>query len=276
VDLLLDPLDYEFMQRALAEAVLMGAACGLLGVLVLARGLAYTGESLSHGLLPGAAVAVAAGVSVAGGSLAGAVVAAILVALVSRRREVDEDVAVGVVLPGAFAVGVIVLATWGTPQDLDSLLFGSILAAREIDLLLGAAALALALGLVAVAGRGLVLSAFDRPFARAAGLRPGLLDLVLLVALALALAVALRGVGTLLVLALLVAPAATARVVAGRIARMLWLAPLLGVLSGVAGLLLSFHRDVAAGPAIALCALALFAAGLVVGSARRLVAGPAR
>jgi ABC-type Mn2+/Zn2+ transport system permease subunit len=268
---LLEPLEYDLLQRAFAEAVLMGAVCGLLGVLVLLRGLAYTGESLSHALLPGAAVALAIGVPAAGGAVVGAVAAALLVALVARRPDVGEDAAVAVVLPAAFAAGVVVIAVWGTGRDLDSLLFGNILGVDRADLVLAGGALALTLAVLAVAGRRLVLTAFDRPFARATGARPELCDALLLAALALALAVALRGVGTLLVLALLIAPAATARLLVDRVSSMLWLAPLLGVVSGVAGLELSYHADLAAGSSVAMVALGLFALALPVRPARRLL-----
>jgi manganese/iron transport system permease protein len=274
VGALLEPLDYEFLQRAFAEALLMGAACGLLGVLVLIRGLAYTGESLSHALLPGAAIALAIGVPAAGGAIVGAVAAALVVAVVARRPDVGNDAAVGVVLPAAFAAGVVVIAVWGTSRDLESLLFGNILAVERADLLLGAAALGLALLLVGVAGRRLVLAAFDRSFARATSGRPDLCDALLLAALAVALAVALRGVGTLLVLALLIAPAACARLLVERVTHMLWLAPVLGMASGVAGLQLSYHADVAASSSIALVALGLFAVALLVRPVRRL-ASPA-
>ncbi len=258
MDGLVEPFTHAFMQRALVEALLMGLVCGLLGAFVVLRDLAYTGESMSHTLVPGAAVALALGLPVLGGALVGAIVAAVAIALLLRGSDVGEDVAVGVVFSGAFAVGVIVISTRGTPQDLDSLLFGSLLAVERQDLLIGGvAALVVALGVLVLRGR-LVVAGFDRPWAEAVGLRPALLDVVLVVGLALALVAALRGVGTLLVLGLLVAPAATARLVSRRVTTMLLLSPALGMASGVVGLELSYHRGVAAGPAVALTAVAVF------------------
>jgi ABC-type Mn2+/Zn2+ transport system permease subunit len=260
VSYLFDPFTYEFMQRALAESVLMSVACGLLGTLIVLRGLTFTGESLSHTLLPGAAIAVALGFAVVAGALAAGLLAALLIAVLLRRPEIGEDAVISVVFTGAFAAGVIVLSTHGTPKDLDSLLFGSILAVEPGDLWIG---LGTTLGVAAVVGlarRGFVLVAFDRAFASAAGFRPALLDVVLLASLAGALTVALRGVGTLLVLALLVAPAAMARVLARRVWTMLWLAPSIGIASSFVGLEISYHAGAAAGAAICLTALA----GLVV------------
>lgn len=264
----LHAFSYAFMQRALAEVALMGVVCGLLGVLVVLRGLTYSGESLSHALVPGAAVAVVAGLPVLAGALVGGVAAALAIAVLLRRPEVGEDTAVSVVVTGIFALGVVLLATRGTPRDLDSILFGSVLSVDRADLWLGlGAALAIA-AIVAALGRRLVLVAFDRQFAGAIGMSAGLLDAVLLVALAGALTVALRGVGTLLVLALLVAPAAAARALVRRVWAMLLLAPALAVASGVAGLELSYLAGWAAGPAICLVALGVFAAGLALGTAR--------
>lgn len=268
---LTDPFAYDFMLRALAEAVLMGVACGLLGSFVSLRGLAFTGESMSHVLVPGAAVATAAGVSVLAGALVAGITGALVIALLLRRPDVGEDVAVGVVFTGAFAAGVILLALRGTAHDLDSLLFGSILAVDARDLWLGLAATAGAVGVCAALGRHLLLVAFDRRFAAACGLRPALLDAALLVALAAALTVALRGLGALLVLALLVAPPATARLLVGRVRTMLWVAPVIATVCAFAGLEISFHADLAAGPAVCLTTLGIFAAVLAGTAVRRLI-----
>jgi manganese/iron transport system permease protein len=266
---LLDPFQYDFMQRALAESALMGVVCGLLGTLVVLRRLTFTGESLSHTLIPGGALALAVGFSVVAGALAAGVLAAVAIALLLRRDDVGEDVAVSVVFTGAFAAGVIVLSTRGSPRDLDSLLFGSILAVEPRDLWIGLAAAVAVVCICALAGRSFVLVAFDRGFADAVGLRSRSLDILLLVALAGALTVALRGVGTLLVLALLVAPAATARILVRRVWTMLWLAPALAIGSALVGLEISFHADVAAGPAIALTAVGGFVLALAAAAIRR-------
>ena len=265
---LLDPFSYDFMLRALAEVALMGVVCGLLGVFVVLRGLTYSGESLSHALVPGAAVALLAGLPVIAGALVGGVLAAVAIAVLLRRPDVGEDTAVSVVVTGVFAAGVVIVATHGTAKDLDSILFGSVLSVDARDLWVGAVAAVAVAAVVGALGRRLVLVAFDRAFADSIGLRAGLLDAVLLVALAAALTVALRGVGTLLVLALLVAPAAAARALTRRVWAMLALAPALAVACGVVGLELSYHEGVAAGPAICLVALGAFAAAATAASLR--------
>lgn len=265
---LLQPFSYDFMLHALAEVALMGVVCGLLGVFVVLRGLTYSGESLSHSLVPGAAVALLAGLPVIAGALVGGVLAALAIAVLLRRSDVAEDTAVSVVVTGIFAAGVVIVATRGTPKDLESILFGSILSVDVRDLWVGLAAAVAVAAVVGAFGRRLVLVAFDRAFADANGLRPALLDALLLVALAAALTVALRGVGTLLVLALLVAPAAAARALTRRVWAMLVVAPLVAVACGVVGLELSYHQGVAAGPAICLVALGAFAVAAVASGLR--------
>jgi len=259
---------YEFLQRALAECVLMGVACGVLGTFVVLRGLTYTGESLSHTLVPGAAVALTIGISVLAGALVAGILTSALIALLASRRDVGEETAVGVVFAGAFAAGVILLTIRGSPKDLDTLLFGSVLGVSPGDLWLGLAAASCVLAVCLASARSFVLVAFDREFAQASGLRPLWLDAALLVTLAGALTVALRGVGALLVLALLVAPAAAARLVSSRVWTMLWLAPGLAVTCGIVGLELSYYAGLAAGASIALAATGVFALA-VAGSSLR-------
>lgn len=274
---LLEPFSYDFMLRALAEVALMGVVCGLLGAFVVLRGLTYSGESLSHALVPGAAIALLAGLPVIAGALVGGVLAAVAIAVLLRRPDVGEDTAISVVVTGVFAAGVVIVATRGTPRELDSILFGSVLSVDARDLWVGLVAAVAVVAVVGALGRRLVLVAFDRAFADAIGARAGLLDAVLLVALAGALTVALRGVGTLLVLALLVAPAAAARALTQRVWAMLFVAPALAVACGVVGLELSFHQGVAAGPAICLVALGVFAAAAAAASLRgRLQVGRGR
>lgn len=254
--------------RSVTEVVLMGTSCGLLGAIVVPRGFTFAGESLSHALLLGAAVALVAGGPVLGGALAGAVVAALAMGVLARRPEVGEDVAVGVVFTGFLAASVMLLSAHNRTEDLEGLLFGNLGSVSLGDLALGLGVTALlVVGFAAFAGR-LVAVGFDRDFAQSIGLRPALGDTLLLVALAAGLTVALTAVGTLLVLSLLVAPAATARVLARRVRTTFWLAPLLGACLGVAGLAIADYGSLEAGPVIALTGVTAFAVAAVAGRRR--------
>jgi ABC-type Mn2+/Zn2+ transport system permease subunit len=254
------------LARALVEVVLMGVACGLLGALAVPRGLTFVAESLSHSLLLGAAVALLLGAPLLGGAFVGAIAAALAIAALARRTDVGADVAVGVVFTGFLALSVMLLAAHGRSEDLEALLFGDLFSLHAGELAAGAVVTGLLAAAVAAFGKQLVAIGFDRGFADAAGLRPGQADAVTLVALAAALTVALRGVGSLLVLSLLVAPAASARLMARRSTTMLWLAPVIGVAVGVAGTVPAYYASLEPGPLIALTGLGVVAAALVLTS----------
>lgn len=257
-EFLLEPWSYGFMQRALLEVLLIALACGPIGALLTLRRLAYAGESLGHALVPGVAVALAVGLAGGWGALVGALVAAIAVALLIRRSGAYEDVAIALVFSVALAGGVVLLALTTPPQRATAVLFGDLLAVNRVDLA-AAAVVAVALsGLLLGGARWATLAVFDPAWARTVGLRTGAVDVTLLIAAAFALVVALRGLGALLGLALLLAPAAILRPWVRRVAPLLLLAAPVGAAAGIAGLLFSYHAGVAAGPAIATVLLGAF------------------
>jgi ABC-type Mn2+/Zn2+ transport system permease subunit len=246
------------LHRALAEAVLAGALAGLVGVHVVLRRLSFFTMALTHATFPGVVAAAIVGVNIyLGGAVAGIVVA-FGVAGLSRSRAQNAAAATGVVLSGGFALGVGLVATQnGFSRDLSSLLVGSILTVTASDIATTAVVLLAVLLIVTGLGRQLVFGGFDPAGARAAGLRAGLVDLTLLLTVELVIVVLVPAVGTILALALIVAPAAAARLWSDRLAVMTALAVLFGAGSGVAGLLLSDRYDVAAGAAITLSATAI-------------------
>jgi len=259
-DLLLEPWRYGFMQRALLEVVLIAIACGPIGALLVLRRLAYAGESIGHALVPGVAVALAVGAAAGWGAVAGALAAALAVAILLRRSPGREDVAVALVFSVALAGGVVLLALTAPPQRATAVLFGDLLAVDRADLI-GAALVAGGLAILLVGGsRWATAAVFDPAWARTAGLRSGAVDLVLLAAAALALVAALRGLGALLGLTLLLAPAATLRPWVGRVPALLVLSAPVGAAAGIAGLIASYHAGLAAGPAIAVILLGAFLA----------------
>ena len=247
------------------EIVLVGIVGGALGGFVVVRGLAFTGEAFAHTVFPGAVVASLAGFSITAGALAFGLASAGAIALAARIPKVGSEAAVGIVFVGAFALGVLILSVSSAPsRDLESFLFGSLLGVSAGDLAVTAAAAAAVLaGLVAL-WRPLVLSSFDRAAAAAMGVRLVAVDAALLVMLALAVVVALGAVGNVLVLAMLVTPAATARLAGLRVAPTVILGAALGAVEGIGGLYLSYYGRVAAGGAVVLVATGVFALALVV------------
>jgi ABC-type Mn2+/Zn2+ transport system permease subunit len=260
------------VDRALLEAVLLGAACGPLGLWVLAYRQAYAAESLSHAMLPGLAVAAITGAPLLLGAAGGILAAAVLVALAARDRRIGADLAVAVTITAVFGVGVLLAATPDAPPRLADLLFGDLLGVTDADLV-AAALLALATPLALAAGhRPLTAAAHDPEAAPALGVRPAGVQAALLAALALALVVGAQGLGNLLVVAVLVAPGVAASRLAPRLGGQLVAAALVGAASGALGVLASDRLSLAAGASVALAACLL---ALVVVAVRP-PAGPAR
>jgi manganese/iron transport system permease protein len=256
---LTDPLHYQFMQRALAAAALTGVACGVLGSYVVLRGLAFMGDALTHAVFPGIAVAVAAGRSILLGALGVGLLTATGIAGISRGRRVSEDTAIGIVFAAMFALGVVIVTSSPAySKDVFDLLFGDILAVDRADLELTAASALVAVGATLLLQKELALVGFDRDMARAMRYPVFLLDLVLLWLITLAIVVSLQAIGPIMVLAMLVTPAATARLVTDRLAAMQLVSAAVGVVAGVAGLYISFWWNVASGGAVVLTATGIF------------------
>lgn len=245
------------MQRALVEALVLGAACGPLGVWVLLLRQAYAAESLSHAMLPGLVIAALAGLPLLLGAAGGVLLAAAGIALVTRDVRAGGDVGVAVVVSALFGLGGILALSPATPPRLGELMFGDLLGVTTGDLLAAGALSAGVLAALTVGYRSLAASAFDRDSARALGLRPARADLALLAVLAVTTVAAVQGLGNLLLVALVIAPAAAALNLTRRLPTALALAAALAWVAGAAGLAVSYAFEIAAGASIALAAVAL-------------------
>jgi len=247
------------LQRALLEIVILGATCGALGVWLLHVRNAYAAESLAHAMLPGLVVASLAGVPLLLGAAGGVLVAAALIALAARDTRVGAEVAVGVTVTTAFGLGAVLALAPDVPARLGELLFGDLLATSTSDLV-AAAGLGAFVALALAAGhRPLAAAVFDPVAAPSLGVRPGRMQLALLALLAVAVVAAVQGLGNLLVLALIVAPASAGIRLGATLRAQIALAAALGALAGLLGLVASAELDVAAGAAVALAAIALYA-----------------
>ena len=274
IELLSAPFEGGIGQRALAEVVLLGAVCGPLGVWVVLYRQSYAAESIAHGMLPGFVLAAAAGIPLGLGAAAGIALAVVCIALASGRRLVGPDVAVAVTVTTLFGAGALLALAQDSPPRLGSLLFGDPLSVDGDDLL-ASGLLVLAAGAMLAGGhRSLVLSGFDPQSAASAGgsnARAGLLVGVLVGATIL---VAVQALGNLLVVAIIVAPAAAALRLCGRLLPAMVCAGGLAVAAGVGGLYLSHYAELAAGASIALCAVATFALALPAGRPGRAAPAP--
>ena len=257
------------LHRAVAEVVLAGALAAVVGVHVVARRLSFFTMALTHATFPGVVAAALIGVNVfAGGLISGAVVA-LGVAALSRRPGQNAAAATGVVLSAGFALGAGLVATrGGFSRDLSALLVGSVLTVDRQDLIVTAVVLVVVSVLLVACARPLLFTGFDPVGARAAGLAVGAWDVVLLLMVEAVVVTVVPAVGTILAVALIVAPAAAARLWSARLAVATALAVVFAVAGGLGGLYFSYRWDVAAGASIALTATGI----LVVSSAVR---GPA-
>jgi manganese/iron transport system permease protein len=278
VDLLLEPLRYGFLLRALVAAVLVGTLCALVGSYVVLKGLAFIGDALAHVAFTGIVVAFLAGFSFYLGALAAAVAAGLGIGWVTRRVGLSTDTAIGIVFSGLFALGVVLMAIGIRTYtvDLFSYVFGDILAVRSRDLLAIGLAGAVVLVTMLLLYKELLFAHFDPVVAEAAGLPVGALQLLLLLLLSVTVVVSVQAVGVVLVLAMLVTPAATAALVARRMPSMMALGVVFGAVAAAVGFYLSYYLSVPSGGAIVLVATLLFAlvAGVVRGRGawRRLMA----
>src|SRR5437763_9511412 len=248
---LLHPWSHGFMQRALLELLFVGVLGAVLGCWIVLYRLAYSAESLAHALFPGLVVAALVGLPLLAGAAGGVLLGAAGIALATRLPGISRDVAVAVVVTTLFGLGALLALAPASPPGLESLLFGDLLGVSTSDLATaGALAAAVLVGL-AVLHRQLLVVGFDRGTARALGGRPLLADLSLLGLVAAATLIAVRGLGNLLVVAVLVAPAATARLLTGRLLRMMALATLVAAACSIGGLYVSYYASTAGGASVA-------------------------
>jgi len=263
IELVMAPLQYEFMVRGLAAAIMVGILCATLGTYVVLRGMAFFGDALAHAILPGMAIGYLVGGGARGPlfwwALLTAIISSLGIGAISHSAKIKEDTAIGIMFAGMFALGVALISTSRSyTVDLTHFLFGDVLGVRGADLrLMGLFGGLILLAVFAFYKEFLVLS-FDPILATTLRLPTRLLDFFLLVLLAVAIVVSLQTVGVALMVAMLVTPAATAYLLTRRLAHMMVLGTIIASLSGVVGLYLSYYLSIASGAAIVLTCTLIF------------------
>lgn len=253
----LEPFSLDFVQRALVGGGLVAVLCGVVGTWVVVRGMAFLGEALAHGLLPGVALATVLGAPVLVGGALSAVVMSLGVAALQRRGRLSYDTSIGLLFVAMLALGVVVVSHSGSfATDATSILFGDVLAISPTDLALLAAATVVGVSLAAAFHRPLVALALDPRLAAVLGLGPRSAQAVLVGLVTLAVVASYQAVGSLLVVGLLLAPAVAAGPWTTRLPTRMVLASAIGVLAVAVGLLVSWHAATAAGASIAATAVA--------------------
>lgn len=259
MDALLAPLGYEFFVRALLAAVVVGTVCAVVGTFVVLRGIAFIGDAVAHAAFPGVVAAFILGIPFYFGAAVAAVGTSLAIGYVTRRARIRADTAIGVLFAGTFALGIFLYSTIeGYVADLFSYLFGYLLSIDAADLIALALLGGLVLLVVGVLWKELLYATFDPLGAAASGLRVDLLEYMFLALVALTIVISLQAVGIILVVAMLVTPAATAQLVTSRFGALMGTAVVVGIGSAVAGLYLSYWLDVASGATIVLVQTVLF------------------
>lgn len=274
VDTLVDPWRSGIMQRAAIEVLLLGIAGGLLGCWIVWGGLSFSAEALPHAMFPGLVGAALLGVPLVLGGAVGLVVAALLIAIASRIRTLDRDTAISVVFTSLFGLGVLLALAPDTPAGVSELLFGDILGLTDGDLLVTAGLTVVVVGALVVLHPRLLAVTFDREAARVLGVRLGATDTLLIVLIALATLICVQALGNLFVAAILVAPAAVARLWGRRVVPSMLLAVVVAILCGFGGLYLSFYANVAAGASIAGITVLVYLLAVAAASLRERVRRP--
>ncbi len=270
MEALLQPLSYAFMQRGMAAAVMIGLLCAVMGTYVVLRGMAFLGDALAHAILPGVAVSYLVGGNLLVGALIAAVMVALLIGLFSRQGAIKEDTAIGILFAAALALGVALISSIRTyAVDLSHILFGNVLGVSPSDLWI---TFGLGLGIlltIFLLYRPLLVVSFDPVLAATLRLPAELLRNVILILLAITVVISLQTVGIGLVAAMLVTPAATAYLLARRLAPMMLISAAIGVFSSLVGLYLSYYLNIVSGSAIVLTATAVFLVVFLLKRGRR-------
>ena len=258
VDLVVVPLSYGFMQRALVVAVLVGAVCSVLSCYLILKGWSLMGDAISHAVLPGIVIAFVLGLPLAVGAFAAGLGCAAATGYLKENSRVKEDTVMGIVFSGMFGFGLVLFTKVDTDQHLNHILFGDMLGVTARDLVETGIVAGGTLLAVLVKRRDLLVYCFDPQHARAVGLPVRLLHYGLLSLLALTIVASLKAVGIILVVAMLIAPGAIAYLISNRFDHMLAIAAAAAIGSCVVGTLVSFHVDGATGPCIVLIQMAIF------------------
>ena len=278
MDLILEPLTLGFFVRALVASAMVGLVCAVVGTYVVLRGIAFIGDAIAHASFPGVVAAFLLAVPFYLGAAVAAVGTALAIGYVTKRAGIRQDTAIGVLFAGTFALGVFMFsAIQGYVADLFSFLFGNVLAISPQDLV---ALLLLGSGVILVVAllwKELLYATFDPLGAAASGIPVERLEYLFLALVALTIVVSLQAVGIILVVAMLVTPAATAQMLVVRFTRLMAVAAVVGIVSAVLGLYLSYWLDVASGATIVLVQTGLFLLAMMLGPrgmfARRRAAG---
>lgn len=251
--------EFHFLQNALVTAIIIGIVAGAVGCFIILRGLSLMGDAISHAVLPGVALSYILGINFFIGAIVFGLLASVIITYIKGNSIVKSDTAIGITFSSFLALGVILIGVANSSTDLFHILFGNILAVQDVDLWITLGVAVLVLALIAIFFRPLLITSFDPLLAQAMGMPVKFYHYLLMVLLTLVSVTAMQSVGTILIVAMLITPAATAYLYANSLKSMIFLSSGLGALSSVLGLFIGYTFNIAAGSSIVLTSAILFA-----------------
>jgi iron/zinc/copper transport system permease protein len=254
---------YDFLQKALFTSIMVGIICGVIGCFIILRGMALLGDAISHAVLPGVAVSYMLGINFFIGAVVTGVLTAIGIGFISQNSRIKHDMAIGIMFTSVFAVGIILITFMKSSADLYHILFGNVLSVRTSDMWLTMIIGAIIIALVYLFYKELLVSTFDPTMAQAYGLQVKWIHYCLMILLTMVTVASLQTVGIVLVVAMLITPAATAYLLTNRLWIMIYLSAGLGAFSSLVGLYFSFSYNLASGATIVIVAAFLFALAFI-------------
>jgi manganese/iron transport system permease protein/iron/zinc/copper transport system permease protein len=270
MNVLLEPFQFEFFRNGTLAALLVGALCGLIGVYIVLRRMSYIGHGLSHAIFGGAVISYVMAWNFYVGAGLWGFLAALLINQTIRRTRISADAAIGVVTTASFAIGVAMISRYRHfTQNFDAALFGNILGVNTSDVLVVAGVTLMVAALVFFRYRQLLFTTLDSEVAQVYGVRSAWIDTLFALMLAATLIASMQILGVTLIAAALVIPAITARLLTDSFNRMVILSAMIGALTGLFGMYLSYYVDVASGATIVLVQAFLFGLTLLVSSLRK-------
>lgn len=254
----MDVMNYSFLQKALITSLMVGIICGIMGCFIILRGMALMGDAISHAVLPGVALSYILGINFFYGAIAAGILTSIGIGIISQNSRIKHDTSIGIVFTAFFALGILLISKAQTATDLTQILFGNVLSVRTSDMLMTLITGVIVLLAVVLFYKELLVSTFDPTMAATYGLPIKVIHYGIMVLLTLATVASLQTVGVVLVVAMLITPAATAYLLTNRLWVMLILAASFGSISSLAGLYISFKHNLSSGAVIVLAATMLF------------------
>jgi ABC-type Mn2+/Zn2+ transport system permease subunit len=271
VEWILEPLKYDYFIRGLLNGIIAASACGILSSFIIFRGMAFIGDAVAHSILPGVVVSYIFGANLLIGALVAAILSVLGIGFISKNTGLKEDTAIGVIFTGAFALGILLISKIKSFKDLSHILFGNIFGISDFTFVLSLVISFIVFITIFLIYKELLVTSFDTTHATAIGLSPLFVNYILLILVALTTVIITKTVGVVLVLGLLVTPAAISTLLFKSLKKIILFSCIISIISVVIGFYLSYHLDYSTGPGIVIILTIIFLATFVISKIKLII-----